>query len=96
MDGRLRGKTAICTAAGQGIGRAVAVAFASEGAHVVASDVDPGKLAGLDDSGIAEAAVLDVTSAEAVASFARGAPAPDILFNCAGSGRCWTSACTAR
>jgi 2-keto-3-deoxy-L-fuconate dehydrogenase len=84
MDGRLRGKTAICTAAGQGIGRAVAVAFASEGAHVVASDVELSKLEGLDDAGIAETAVLDVTSAEGVVAFARGAPTPDILFNCAG------------
>ncbi|MFG0317574.1 MAG: SDR family NAD(P)-dependent oxidoreductase, partial [Planctomycetota bacterium JB042] len=38
--GRLEGKTAFCTAAGQGIGRATALAFLAEGARVIATDVD--------------------------------------------------------
>ena len=47
MTGRLAGKTAFCTASGAGIGRAVAIAFAREGAKVIASDIDLGKLKGL-------------------------------------------------
>lgn len=80
MAGRLEGKVAVVTAAGQGIGRAVAAAFAAEGAQVHASDLDGSKLAGLD----AKAQSLDVTSAEAVAAYTAALPAPDILFNCAG------------
>jgi 2-keto-3-deoxy-L-fuconate dehydrogenase len=83
MD-RLRGKTAFCTAAGQGIGRAVALAFAREGAHVVASDVDPDKLEGLKQDGVAQTLRLDVLSSAMVAEVAGSVPAPDILFNCAG------------
>ena len=47
MAGRLKGKIAFVTAAGQGIGRAIAEAFVAEGAEVVATDLDPGKLKGL-------------------------------------------------
>lgn len=84
MPRRLSGKIAICTAAGHGIGRAAALAFAREGAHVVASDIDSARLDGLRAAGVAETAALDVTAADAVAAFARTAPVPDILFNCAG------------
>ena len=78
---RLKGKTALITAAGQGMGRAAALAFAAEGAKVWASDVDAGKLAGLTGC---DTLVLDVTDAAAVAA-APGRTGPiDILFNCAG------------
>jgi NAD(P)-dependent dehydrogenase (short-subunit alcohol dehydrogenase family) len=50
MAERLGGKKAMVTAAGQGIGRAIAEAFAREGARVYASDLDPAKLDGLDRS----------------------------------------------
>ena len=78
---RLSGKTALITAAGQGIGRASAEAFLAEGARLFATDIDAGKLAGLDG---AETFALDVTDAGAVAA-ARDRTGPvDILFNCAG------------
>ena len=48
MPGRLAGKTAFITAAAQGIGRATALAFAQEGARVIATDLNEAKLAGLD------------------------------------------------
>jgi 2-keto-3-deoxy-L-fuconate dehydrogenase len=80
MAGRLEGKIAVVTAAGQGIGRAVANAFVAEGATVYASDLDGSKLAGLD----AATQSLDVTSSEAIAAYTSALPAPDILFNCAG------------
>ena len=47
MAGRMKGKVALVTAAGQGIGRAIATAFIAEGAMVIATDVDDGKLKGL-------------------------------------------------
>ena len=47
MTGRLKGKVALVTAAGQGIGRAIATAFIGEGATVIATDVDDSKLQGL-------------------------------------------------
>ena len=50
MAGRLQGKVALVTAAGQGIGRAIADAFAAEGARVIATDVDETKLEGLKSS----------------------------------------------
>ena len=84
MTGRLKGKTALVTAAGQGIGRATAVAFAREGAHVVATDLDPGKLAGLDREGVAETAKLDVRSTPEVEALARAVGPIDVLFNAAG------------
>ena len=84
MAGRLAGKTAFITAAGQGIGRATALAFAREGAKVWATDLNAkvvGELQGKD--GI-EARVLDVTDAAAIAKLAAEAGAVDVLFNCAG------------
>jgi 2-keto-3-deoxy-L-fuconate dehydrogenase len=78
---RLAGKTALITAAGQGIGRATADAFLAEGAKLWATDIDAAKLAGLDG---AECFALDVTDpAQVEAAFARTG-AVDVLFNCAG------------
>lgn len=81
MAGRLAGKTAILTAAGQGIGRATAEAFLEEGATVIATDLDPDKLAGLAG---ARVFALDVRSTEAVVALARETGPVDVLFNGAG------------
>lgn len=81
---RLAGKRALVTAAGQGIGRATALAFAREGADVIATDIDAAKLDGLVDAGIAQAASLDVRDTQAVNDFASHHGPVDILFNCAG------------
>ena len=78
---RLAGKTILVTAAGQGIGRASAIALATEGARVIATDRDAGLLRGLD--GI-ETAALDVTDAGAIAATAGRVGRLDGLFNCAG------------
>jgi 2-keto-3-deoxy-L-fuconate dehydrogenase len=77
---RLRDKTALITAAGAGIGRATAEAFAREGCRVVATDLDASKLEGL--SG--ELLPLDVRSTEAVRALAATIGPIDVLFNCAG------------
>jgi 2-keto-3-deoxy-L-fuconate dehydrogenase len=77
---RLQGKTALITAAGAGIGRATAIAFAREGCRVIATDLDPAKLEGL----AGELHALDVRSTEAVLALAARMGAIDILFNCAG------------
>jgi 2-keto-3-deoxy-L-fuconate dehydrogenase len=85
MAGRMDGKRALVTAAGQGIGRAIAVAFAREGANVVATDIAADKLATLKKDGIYETAVLDVTDKGAIARFAGTTKGPfDVLANCAG------------
>ncbi|MGF1649896.1 MAG: SDR family oxidoreductase [Hyphomicrobiaceae bacterium] len=82
--GRLEGKRAFCTAAGAGIGRATALAFAAEGAHVVATDVNLAALDGLKENGIAEVKKLDVRDSLAVSALAKDLDAIDILFNAAG------------
>ncbi|GIL03137.1 MAG: oxidoreductase [Alphaproteobacteria bacterium] len=83
MSARLAGKRALVTAAGHGIGRAAALAFAREGARVFATDVDEAALADLAGEPGVEAFVVDVTSDASVgAGVARAAP--DVLFNCAG------------
>ncbi|WP_439626904.1 SDR family oxidoreductase [Shinella sp.] len=84
MAGRLQGKTAVVTAAGQGMGHATVLAFAREGARVVATDIDAGKLAALDGMAGVETRALDVLDPEAIQRFAASIAAPDILFNCAG------------
>ncbi|KRA00764.1 MAG: SDR family oxidoreductase [Achromobacter sp.] len=81
MSGRLQGKTAIVTAAGQGIGRAVALAYVHEGADVLAVDLNGAALETL--SGC-RTQVLDVTDARAVRALAQDAGAVDVLFNGAG------------
>ncbi|HEV3184977.1 MAG TPA: SDR family oxidoreductase [Xanthobacteraceae bacterium] len=85
MAGRLKGKVALVTAAGQGIGRAIAAAFAAEGARVIATDLDAGKLKGLR---AADRRALDVRSTAAVEALAkevgRKHGALDVLANCAG------------
>ena len=84
MTGRLAGRTALITAAGQGIGRAAALACAREGAQVVATDIDAAKVEQLAAiPGIAPYR-LDVLDGAAIRNFVASVPAPDILFNCAG------------
>ncbi|MEL6586833.1 MAG: SDR family oxidoreductase [Pseudomonadota bacterium] len=79
MTGRLQGKRALITAAGQGIGRATAEAYFAEGADVFATDVNPDLLDGL----ACDVFALDVRDDDSVtAGVARAEP--DILFNCAG------------
>ena len=83
--GRLSGKRALVTAAGQGIGRASAVAMAQEGAEVIASDISAEALFTLKTEVPAIATrVLDVRDRNAVAAAAEEIGALDILFNCAG------------
>lgn len=84
MTDRLKGKRAFLTAAGAGIGRATAIAFAAEGAHVIATDLKPELLADLKDFGVAETYPLDVRSTEAVNTLASQIGTIDVLFNCAG------------
>jgi len=84
MGGRLEGKTAFCTASGAGIGRATAIAFAREGARVIASDIDMASLKDLGDHGVAETHLLDVTQTAAVDRTAAAVGPVDILFNGAG------------
>jgi len=83
--GRLSGERAFVTAAGQGIGRATARAFAREGATVIATDIDAGALAALkaEATGI-ETHTLDVRDTAAVQAAAEAAGAVSVLFNCAG------------
>lgn len=85
MAGRLKGKVAVITAAGQGIGRAIADACVAEGATVIATDIDAGKLKGL---AAAKALPLDARSSEAITALAqtveRDFGGADILVNCAG------------
>ncbi|HTO59588.1 MAG TPA: SDR family oxidoreductase [Pseudomonadales bacterium] len=85
MSNRLSGKRALVTAAGQGIGRATALAFAAEGAHVIATDINDRTLADLARTNPAIATQrLDVTDQGAVDTAARSIGAVDVLFNCAG------------
>jgi 2-keto-3-deoxy-L-fuconate dehydrogenase len=84
MSDRLKGKRAFVTAAAAGIGRASAIAFAREGAHVVATDVDEKGLATLAAEGIKEVARLDVRDTAAVEAVAKATGRVDILLNAAG------------
>jgi 2-keto-3-deoxy-L-fuconate dehydrogenase len=85
MANRLKGKIAVVTAAGQGIGRAIADSFIAEGARVVATDLDAGKLTGLAAERVL---ALDVRSNTAIDALAhdveRDFAGADILVNCAG------------
>ena len=85
MAGRLKGKVALVTAAGQGIGRAIATAYITEGAAVLATDIDAGKLKGLKAK---KRLKLDVLSARDVEALARSVDKEfrglDVLVNVAG------------
>jgi 2-keto-3-deoxy-L-fuconate dehydrogenase len=84
MSGRLQGKVALVTAAGQGIGRAIAEKFADEGAKVIATDLDPNKLEGLR----AKLRKLDARSQDDIDALGRDVGREfgplNILVNCAG------------
>jgi 2-keto-3-deoxy-L-fuconate dehydrogenase len=84
MSHRLAGKTAFVTAAGQGIGRATALAFVREGAQVIATDINAAALGSLHAECGCTTRVLDVTDAAAVAAAAAASPAVNVLFNGAG------------
>jgi 2-keto-3-deoxy-L-fuconate dehydrogenase len=81
MSGRLAGKKALITGAGQGIGRAAAIAFTAEGATVWATDRDGESIATIDGCIARE---LDVLDAERIAAVMREAGPLNVLFNCAG------------
>src|ERR1700720_2175547 len=85
MSGRLAGKIALVTAAGQGIGRATAIAFADEGAVVWATDISEPLLETLshDRAGI-RSHRLDVRESQGGAAFAAEVGTIDVRFNCAG------------
>ena len=84
MSGRLQGKTALVTAAAQGIGRATALAFAREGATVIATDVNMDKLDEIASTPGVSVRKLDVTDGAAIAALAKDIPTPHVLVNCAG------------
>ena len=85
MTNRLKNKRTLITAAGQGIGLATALAFANEGAEVVATDLNPDTLKSLsDENPQIETRILDVTKPEKIIQIAEEIGAIDVLFNCAG------------
>ncbi|MCW3698571.1 SDR family oxidoreductase [Burkholderia cenocepacia] len=81
---RLKGKIAVVTAAGQGIGRAVALAMAREGAHVWATDANAGLLDSCGQMSGIDTAQLNVRDKAAMSAFFAARERVDILFNCAG------------
>src|SRR5947209_13428068 len=81
MTGRLAGKKSLITGAGQGIGRAAAIAFAAEGATVWATDRDGESVSALEGCIGRE---LDVLDPERIAAVMQEAGTLDVLFNCAG------------
>ncbi len=81
---RLKGKTALVTAAGQGIGRASVLAMAAEGAQVWATDVNPKLLDSFDGVANVRCVVLDVLDKAAIHRVVGDLPPLDVLFNCAG------------
>jgi 2-keto-3-deoxy-L-fuconate dehydrogenase len=81
---RLKGKTALVTAAGQGIGHASVLAMAAEGAQVWATDVNEKLLERYAGVANVRTARLDVLDKDAIAAFFKSLPALDVLFNCAG------------
>lgn len=81
---RLKGKTALVTAAGQGIGRASVLAMAAQGAQVLATDVNPALLKEYEGVANVTTATLDVTDKAAIGQVIGRMPRIDVLFNCAG------------
>lgn len=81
---RLQGKTALITAAGQGIGKASALAMAAEGAQVWATDVNAKLLDSYAGMPNIHTLALDVLDKAAIQKAIAGLPALDVLFNCAG------------
>ncbi|MEK7436180.1 MAG: SDR family oxidoreductase [Pseudomonadota bacterium] len=84
MSARLTGKTAFITAAGQGMGKAAALAFAREGAKVWATDLKSGLLDELDGVAGISTRQLDATDELAIANLAAEVGTVDVLLNCAG------------
>lgn len=84
MTGKLGGKVVVVTAAGQGIGRASALAYAAAGAKVWATDINDEALATLNGVAGIETAKLDVLDGASVTAFFERVGAVDVLFNCAG------------
>jgi 2-keto-3-deoxy-L-fuconate dehydrogenase len=84
MSDRLKGKRAVVTAAAAGIGRACAIAFAREGATVIATDINEQGIAALTKEGVAETTRLDVRNTADVNAFAKRVGKTDILLNAAG------------
>jgi 2-keto-3-deoxy-L-fuconate dehydrogenase len=85
MSARLDGKRCLLTAAGAGIGRATALAFAREGAQVLATDIDAAALRSLaEENGAIRTATLDVTDPAQIVALVDADPEVDVLFNCAG------------
>ncbi|BEP33761.1 SDR family oxidoreductase [Variovorax sp. V59] len=81
---RLKGKTVLVTAAGQGIGHASVLAMAAEGAQVWATDVNEKLLERYTGVANVRTARLDVLDKDAIVAFFKSLPALDVLFNCAG------------
>ena len=79
----LEGKTALLTAAGQGIGKATARAFSEAGAYVIATDINKDSLLELDKF-VDETHILDVTKQNDIKNLISTIKVPNILFNCAG------------
>ncbi|NQV99169.1 MAG: SDR family oxidoreductase [Rhodospirillales bacterium] len=84
MSGRLAGKKALVTAAGQGIGQAIALAYAAEGAEVLATDINAETLKQIEGKNGIRIQVLDVMDADAISALAAEIGAVDILTNVAG------------
>ena len=89
MSGRLKGKKTLITAAGQGIGRSTVLAFAAEGAHVLATDINLESLDLLkkefqEFATNIETYLLDVNNLKAIQQLAEEKDAFEVLFNCAG------------
>jgi 2-keto-3-deoxy-L-fuconate dehydrogenase len=84
LNNRLKGKTVLVSAAAAGIGRASTIRMASEGARVIATDIDTAGLDALRTEFAVETQRLDVTDAAAISQLAAAHPQIDVLFNCAG------------